>query len=64
MERLGESLLLYLDIAPDAPMVTLRLEGHAPQSDGARVTLRLRPEFCHLFDSRGEAFKRTVDLPA
>jgi multiple sugar transport system ATP-binding protein len=63
MERLGDSSLLYLDVAPDAPMATLRLEGYAMQSPGATVTLRLRPEHCHLFDAQGEAFQRTVELP-
>ncbi len=63
MERLGESSLLYLKIAPDAPLVTLRLEGHAGHADGDRVTLRLRPEQCHLFDKDGKAFRRTNELP-
>jgi multiple sugar transport system ATP-binding protein len=63
MERLGDTSLLYLDIAPEAPMVTLRLEGHAPQLSGDRLTLRLRPDQCHLFDSNGKAFKRTVETP-
>jgi len=64
LERLGESSMLYLDVAPDAPMATLRIEGYASQSAGDRVTLRLRPEQCHLFDANGEAFARTVQLPA
>ncbi len=63
MERLGDSSLLYLTITPDAPLVTLRLEGHAMQSSGDSVALRLRPEQCHLFDAGGKAFKRTVELP-
>jgi multiple sugar transport system ATP-binding protein len=63
MERLGEASMLYLDIAADAPMVTLRLEGYAPQSAGERVTLRVRPEQCYLFDAAGQAFTRTVHLP-
>jgi multiple sugar transport system ATP-binding protein len=63
MERLGDSSLLYLTITPDAPLVTLRLEGHATQSSGDSVALRLRSEQCHLFDSAGKAFKRTVQLP-
>jgi multiple sugar transport system ATP-binding protein len=64
MERLGDESLLYLDIAPDAPLVTLRLEGHAPHSAGERITLRLRAEQCHLFNDAGKAFQRTVTLPA
>jgi multiple sugar transport system ATP-binding protein len=63
MERLGDESLLYLNIAPDAPLVTLRLEGHAPHAAGEKITLRLRPEQCHLFDAAGKAFRRTVELP-
>jgi multiple sugar transport system ATP-binding protein len=64
MERLGDTSLLYLTVTEGAPLVTLRLEGHATQSTGDKVTLRLRPEQCHLFDAQGKAFRRTVELPA
>ena len=64
MERLGNESLLYLDVAPDAPLATLRLEGHSLHSSGEAITLRLRAEHCHLFDAKGQAFRRTVDLPA
>jgi multiple sugar transport system ATP-binding protein len=64
LERLGEASMLYLDVAPGLPMVTLRLEGYAPQATGESLTLRLRPEHCHLFDAAGQAFARTVALPA
>jgi multiple sugar transport system ATP-binding protein len=64
MERLGDSSLLYLTLEPGAPLVTLRLEGHAGHASGERVTLRIRPEQCHLFDAQGKAFRRTVELPA
>ncbi len=63
MERLGESSLLYLTAGPGTPLVTLRLEGAAENVPGSTVTLRLRPEHCHLFDAKGQAFKRTVKLP-
>ncbi|BDI07378.1 ABC transporter ATP-binding protein [Sphaerotilus microaerophilus] len=63
MERLGEASMLYLDVAKDLPMVTLRVEGYAGNTAGDRVTLRLRPEQCHLFDAAGLAFSRTVELP-
>jgi len=64
MERLGNESLLYLNVAPGAPLATLRLEGHATSQEGAKITLRLRPDHCHLFDAKGQAFRRTVDLPA
>ena len=63
MERLGDSSMLYLDIAPDTPTVTLRLEGYAGHSAGDRITLRVRAEHGYLFDAAGLAFERTVQLP-
>jgi multiple sugar transport system ATP-binding protein len=63
MERLGESSLLYLQLDADSPLVTLRVEGAASQQPGESVTLSLRPDQCHLFDAKGQAFKRTVELP-
>jgi multiple sugar transport system ATP-binding protein len=63
MERLGDESLLYLEIGADAPLVTLRLEGHATQAPGAAVVARLPAEQCHLFDGAGKAFRRTVALP-
>jgi multiple sugar transport system ATP-binding protein len=64
MERLGDSSLLYTVIQPGAPLVTVRVEGAAPQSDGERITLRVNASDCHLFDSAGKALPRTVKLPA
>jgi multiple sugar transport system ATP-binding protein len=64
MERLGDESLLYLEVTPDVPTVTLRVEGHAMHAEGEKVTLRIRPEQCHLFDAAGKAFKRSVQLPA
>ena len=62
-ERLGESSLLYLQSEPDLPLVTLRVEGAASHEPGQAVTLGLPPAQCHLFDSAGKAFRRTVQLP-
>jgi len=64
VERLGDASLLYLSVQPDAPLVTLRVEGAATHQPGERVTLRLRAEQCHLFDAGGQAFRRTVELPS
>ncbi|MFZ2650652.1 MAG: TOBE domain-containing protein, partial [Burkholderiaceae bacterium] len=63
LERLGEASMLYLEVAPDAPLATLRVDGHATQVEGERIALRIRPEQCHLFDAAGKAFTRTVRLP-
>jgi multiple sugar transport system ATP-binding protein len=64
MERLGDESLLYLEIGAEAPLVTLRVEGHATQAAGETVSLRLPAAQCHLFDGAGQAFRRTVQLPA
>ena len=64
VERLGDASLLYLSVQPDAPLVTLRVEGAATHQPGERVTLRLRATQCHLFDRAGNAFRRTVELPS
>ncbi|MFL6665145.1 MAG: ABC transporter ATP-binding protein [Rhizobacter sp.] len=63
MERLGDASLLYLSVRPDAPLVTLRVEGAAVHKPAEKVTLRLRADYCHLFDASGKAFTRTVALP-
>jgi multiple sugar transport system ATP-binding protein len=63
MERLGDISLLYLEVEADAPLVTLRVEGASTVEPGQSVSLRLRPEQCHLFDEAGKAFDRTVELP-
>jgi multiple sugar transport system ATP-binding protein len=63
MERLGDSSLLYLEAGPDAPLVTLRLDGAAEHRPGARLSLLVRAEHCHLFDARGRAFERSARLP-
>ena len=64
VERLGDSSLLYTVLRPGAPLVTVRVEGAASHPGGEPITLRLRAEECHLFDAGGEAFARTVTLPA
>jgi multiple sugar transport system ATP-binding protein len=63
VERLGDSSLLYLALAAGAPMLTLRLEGAAAHTPGEHISVRLRPEHCHLFDAAGQAFARSVELP-
>jgi len=64
MERLGDASLLYLAVQPDAPLITMRVEGTAPHETGERITLRVRATQCHLFDRAGKAFRRTVELPS
>jgi len=63
LERLGNESLLYLDVAPDMPKITLRIDGYSSHRAGANLLVSLHPEHCHLFDTNGCAFKRTIDLP-
>jgi multiple sugar transport system ATP-binding protein len=63
MERLGDSSLLYTIVEKDAPLLVVRVEGAAPHADGERITVRMMPQDCHLFNAQGKAFPRTVKLP-
>jgi multiple sugar transport system ATP-binding protein len=64
VERLGDASLLYVDVGTGGPAVfTVRVEGSTRPQGGTRLTLRLLPNQLHLFDSSGQACKRTVDLP-
>ncbi|MBK1687903.1 ABC transporter ATP-binding protein [Rubrivivax gelatinosus] len=64
LERLGDSSLLYLEAGAGAPLVTLRVDGAASVPPGTRVPLQIPAEACHLFDAAGQAFPRSVELPA
>jgi multiple sugar transport system ATP-binding protein len=64
VERLGDESFLYLELGADGPLVTLRVEGSVPHSLGGTVGLRIPAEHCHLFDSKGDAYQRTVPLPS
>ncbi|BAL97129.1 ABC transporter ATP-binding protein [Rubrivivax gelatinosus] len=64
LERLGDSSLLYLEAGAGAPLVTLRVDGAASVPPGTRVPLQIPAEACHLFDASGQAFPRSVELPA
>ena len=62
IERLGDSSLLYVQI-PGQPIATVKVEGSAAMAAGSALTLRLLPDQLHLFDSKGLACHRTVELP-
>jgi multiple sugar transport system ATP-binding protein len=63
VERLGDVSLLYVDLLPDAPAFTVRVEGETPAMPGHKIRLRLPPDSMHLFDASGKASRRTVNLP-
>ena len=62
-ERLGDSSLLYVSVGAGLPNLTVKVEGAAARGSGQALTLRLRAEQLHLFDSAGQACPRMVDLP-
>ena len=64
VERLGDASLLYLAVQPDAPLITLRVDGTSRSKAGERIALRLRATHCHLFDHTGKGFPRMVELPS
>ena len=63
VERLGDSSLLYVNVGPGLPTMTVKMDGSVSRAAGSALTLRLVPEALHLFDSAGQACVRTVDLP-
>jgi len=63
VERLGDASLLYVNAGAALPTLTVKTEGAAAQAVGQHLTLRLRPDQLHLFDAKGQACRRTVELP-
>jgi multiple sugar transport system ATP-binding protein len=53
-ERLGGDTYLYLRVAGQ-PMVVAQAEGNDPTRVHDRVSVRIDPSTCHLFDARGRA---------
>jgi multiple sugar transport system ATP-binding protein len=63
LEKLGEATLVYIDLGPGLPLVTVRVAGTASLQMGQQVSVQLPPEHVHLFDAQGMACHRTVTLP-
>jgi multiple sugar transport system ATP-binding protein len=63
LEKLGESSLLYLSVAPGLPVVTLKVEGTTRTLAGETVRIHAPAQHLHVFDAQGNALSRTVDLP-
>jgi len=62
-ERLGDSSLLYVNVGAGLPTLTVKVDGSVSRPAGSALMLRLLPDQLHLFDSAGQACRRTVDLP-
>jgi multiple sugar transport system ATP-binding protein len=63
LERLGDSSLLYVQMGAGQAVTTVKVEGSATTSAGTSLNLCMLPDQMHLFDSRGAACQRTVELP-
>jgi multiple sugar transport system ATP-binding protein len=64
IEKLGESSMLYIEPEGHTELVTLKVEGTTTQQTGTRVCVQIAPELLHLFNANGDAYERTVTLPA
>ena len=67
VERLGDASLLYVNLTgantQGLPALTVKVDGAAPRGSGQALSLQLRPDQLHLFDSAGQACPRMVELP-
>ncbi|WP_252178646.1 sn-glycerol-3-phosphate ABC transporter ATP-binding protein UgpC [Endozoicomonas sp. 4G] len=59
LERLGTETFVYLDHPAIEQAFTVRIEDHRRREQGESFKVGLPAESCHLFDARGQAFKRT-----
>ena len=50
IEKLGEASLLYLEISPGAPTITLKLEGTTQIRSGENIRIHVAAQDLHLFE--------------
>jgi multiple sugar transport system ATP-binding protein len=63
IEKLGESSLIYLELGAQLPLITLKLEGTTRLRSGEPARVQIAASELHLFDSQGQALRRTAILP-
>jgi multiple sugar transport system ATP-binding protein len=61
VENLGESALIYLQLAKIDGLTLCRIEGTSLLKPGEAVELGLAAGASHLFDAEGKSFSRTID---
>ena len=59
--NLGESALIYLQLAKTEALTLCRIEGSSSAKEGETLELGLAANAAHLFDAEGKSFPRTVD---
>ena len=62
VERLGGETFLYTQLE-DGSMVVIQADGEIPTSVRERISVKLDPTTCHLFDASGLAIERTYRHP-
>jgi multiple sugar transport system ATP-binding protein len=60
VENLGGETYLHVEIAPELPLIMVKLHGSRGPSRGDRVTLHLPSDKIYLFDATGAAVPVTV----
>jgi hypothetical protein len=55
VENLGGETSLHVEVAPDTPLLMVKLHGHRSPNRGERVTLYLPADRIYLFDSEDNA---------
>ncbi|HET8848827.1 MAG TPA: maltose/maltodextrin ABC transporter ATP-binding protein MalK [Marinobacter sp.] len=63
VERLGYQTLVHLDVNNVDGVITMRTDGGNPIQEGARMTLGLNADKCHLFRQDGSACPRLFKEP-
>ncbi|MEZ5585307.1 MAG: sn-glycerol-3-phosphate ABC transporter ATP-binding protein UgpC [Candidatus Competibacteraceae bacterium] len=63
VEHLGEASLVYLRISGVTEPILVRREGDTTVEPGARLTIEMPAQHCHLFDSAGRAYRRSTATP-
>ncbi|KMQ74779.1 maltose/maltodextrin ABC transporter ATP-binding protein MalK [Marinobacter subterrani] len=63
VERLGYQTLVHLDVNNVEGVITMRTDGSNPVQEGARVTLGMNANKCHLFRQDGTACPRLYREP-
>jgi multiple sugar transport system ATP-binding protein len=61
VENLGESALIYVQLAKTEGLTLCRTEGASSAKEGEAIELGLAASGAHLFDADGKSFPRTVD---
>ena len=64
IERLGQQTIGYAQLAGSPETFCLVLPGETPVAADRPLTIGIRTADCHLFDPRGIALRRRIDLSA